>query len=287
MGLNVKFLQLMVWLRQKEYVAPGQKVMEIGAQQLNNSFLKARSEIDLLAKLCKVPAPALPEPIGAGPDHLLDALAPRASDFYRALGFDYSCLDIDSDPNSFALDLNFDTVPQRLAGKFNLITNFGTTEHIINQLNAFRVIHDLSAPSAIMMHELPALGQINHGLFGYQPRFFELLARSNNYSVLFLDFSWSNIEFGIPLDLQNILAQFVDIRTRPPYGSSPSAVTAVLRKNYDAPFVPPIDVPIGSTAPNAQMQQRYGDAFRPLPFAARAAGKMRSHLFRVKRFLKL
>ena len=230
-------------------------------------------------------APALPPPIEGTPDHLLAASAPRAGPFYRSLGFDYSCIDIDNDPGSIALDLNCDAVPDSLAAKFNLITNFGTTEHVVNQLNAFKIIHDLAAPGAIMLHELPAFGQTNHGFFGYQPKFFDRLARSNGYAVLILDFSWSDVEYGLPDDIRNVLVQFVDTKSRPPYGISPSAVTAILRKTTAAPFVPPIDLPYGAAAPNAQMEERYGRAFQPLPFPSRMAGRVLSILARVKRRL--
>jgi hypothetical protein len=286
MGLNLKFLQLMVWLKQQGHIAPGQKVIEIGAQQLNDNFLRARDEIELISRLFGVSAPVLSPPVGETPGHLLDPSAPRAAQFYRALGFDYACIDIDNDADSIALDLNFDTVPHLLAGKFNLVTNFGTTEHIVNQMNAFKLIHDLAAPGAIFLHELPAFGQINHGFFGYQPRFFDRLAHSNKYSVLLLDFSWSEVEYGLPGDMRQLLARYIDTTNRPPYGNSPSALIVVLRKTRDASFVPPIDLPYGTAAPNQQMKERYGSAFRPLPLPARLAGRALSFVSKVRRRLK-
>ena len=285
MGLNARFLQMMIWLREQGHIAPGAKVMEIGAQQLNNAFLAATSDIESLARLYGVPAPQLPHQVGGGPHRNLNPDAPRAGPFYRALGFDYSCIDIDNSPGSIALDLNFDSTPDSLTGKFNLVTNFGTTEHTINQFNAFKIIHELAAPGAIMLHELPASGQINHGFFGYQPKFFDGLARSNGYSVLFMDFNWSEIEYGIPDDLKQALAPFVHIAKRPPHGNSPSAIIAVLRKNHDAPFIPPIDIVSGSIAPNVQMEKRYGMAFKPLPLRERLLGKILSTMARAKRRL--
>ena len=282
MGLNIRFLQLMVWLKQQGHISAGQKVIEIGAQQLNNNFLKATDEIALISRLFGVAVPSLPAPIGEGPDHLLDQAAPQARTFYRALGFDYSCVDIDNDPASVALDLNFESVPKALAGKFDLVTNFGTTEHVVNQLNAFKIIHDLAAPNAIMIHELPSHGEINHGLFAYQPKFFDLLARCNEYSTLFLDFSWSDVAYGFSEDLEQHLSRFVDIKSRPRYGSSPSALTAVLRKNNDAAFVPPIDVSLGSTAPNIEMRDRYGIVFRPIPLSRRVVESVRTRIAKAR-----
>jgi hypothetical protein len=72
------------------------------------------------------------------------------------------------------LDLNFDGngIPTEHKGKYSLVTNFGTTEHVTNQLNAFKVIHDLTMPNGVMIHEVPAQGMFNHGLVNYNPKFF-------------------------------------------------------------------------------------------------------------------
>jgi Methyltransferase domain len=285
MGLNARFLQIMIWLREQGHVAPGAKVVEIGAQQLNNAFLAARPEIESLARLYGVPTPQLPQQTGDAAHLNLHPDAPRAAPFYRALGFDYACIDIDNSPGSIALDLNFDALPEPLRGKFNLVTNFGTTEHVLNQFNAFKIIHELAAPGAIMLHELPASGLINHGFFGYQPSFFTRLASANEYTALMMDFGWSAVEYGLSEDMQRFLDQYVDTRNRPPFGTSQCSITAVLRKNSDAAFVPPIDVPYGSSAPNEQMKERYGIAFKPLPFRARVVGKVLSTMAKVKRRL--
>src|SRR5205085_2282669 len=114
----------------------------------------------------------------------LDAAAPMARDFWLWLRFDYAAIDIDDSPGSIPLDLNYDNAPPKEVGRYNLVTNFGTTEHIANQLNAFKVIHELTAPGGVMIHHLPAQGMFNHGLVNYNPKFFWMLARSNGYKFL-------------------------------------------------------------------------------------------------------
>jgi hypothetical protein len=89
------------------------------------------------------------------------------------------------------LDLNYDEVPAENRGRYDLVTNFGTTEHVVNQLNAFKIIHDLTAPGGVMIHELPAQGQIDHGFFAYNPKFFHKLELSNLLR---------NAVFRLPLD---------------------------------------------------------------------------------------
>ena len=52
-----------------------------------------------------------------------------------------------------------------------LVVNAGTTEHVVNQDNAFRVMHDLTKVGGVMMHEVPAGGMLTHGVVGYNPQF--------------------------------------------------------------------------------------------------------------------
>ncbi len=103
---------------------------------------------------------------------------------HERLGFEYTCVDIDARHDSITLDLNFDAVPAEHRGKYGLVTNHGTTEHILNQLNCFKVIHDLAKPGGLMMHGLPFTVHLEHGFFNYQPNFFTALARYNSYRTL-------------------------------------------------------------------------------------------------------
>ena len=83
------------------------------------------------------------------------------------------------------IDLNSAAVPRRLRG-FDLVVNRHATEHARNQINAFRVVHDLAARNGIMYHEVASDGLATAGLISYQLRFFMDLARANEYVVLFV-----------------------------------------------------------------------------------------------------
>ena len=110
----------------------------------------------------------------------------RAQHRHRAaFGSGYAAIDIDASPGSIPLDLNFDDVPAEFKASFALVTNFGTTEHVANQLNAFKTIHDLAEVGGVMIHTVPAQGYMNHGLVNYNPKFFWMLARSNGYKWLY------------------------------------------------------------------------------------------------------
>jgi len=86
------------------------------------------------------------------------------------------------------LDLNYDNVPEASSKAFDLVTNYGKTEHISNQLNAFKIIHDLTKPGGLMVHHVPAQGHLNHGLFNYNAKFFWMLCRSNGNKVIYMGF---------------------------------------------------------------------------------------------------
>src|SRR5580692_573975 len=203
MGLSVATIELLIRLRQDGSMPTSGAVIEIGAQQLSNAFLRARDRLELLGQLCgattklDLPVPEA-KPIGVEP---LSESAPLARQFWEWLGFQYASIDIDGSPNSIPLDLNYDTLPDWAQKKFDVVTNFGTTEHIANQLNAFRVIHDLTAPGGIMIHVVPAQGMFNHGLINYNLKFFWMLSRSNGYGWLDMDFRTGHIPSSVSPDL--------------------------------------------------------------------------------------
>jgi hypothetical protein len=102
---------------------------------------------------------------------------------HEHLGLRYGCIDLDGNFGALPLDLNFDAVPPDHRGRYGLTTNHGTTEHLLNQYNAFKIIHDLTKPGGLMLHGLPFTVHLDHGFFNYQPNFFEALARYNSYKT--------------------------------------------------------------------------------------------------------
>src|SRR5262249_42627623 len=103
---------------------------------------------------------------------------------HEKLGFKYDCVDIDGNFGSLTLDINFDSVPPQSRGKYGLTTNHGTTEHILDQRNAFKMIHDFTKAGGLMLHALPFTVHLEHGFFNYQPNLFDALARYNSYQTL-------------------------------------------------------------------------------------------------------
>lgn len=99
-------------------------------------------------------------------------------------GFAYNAIDIADGYRTTILDLNHDVVPAEFAGRFDLVLNFGTTEHLLNQYNAFKVMHDSTKVGGYIVHSLPCVGYSNHGYFTYTPRCMFDLAGYNEYEVV-------------------------------------------------------------------------------------------------------
>jgi SAM-dependent methyltransferase len=108
--------------------------------------------------------------------------------FYEKLGFaSYTCIDINGEGGAVRLDLNTTDIISDLEvdRQFDIVTNHGTTEHVFNQANCFRLMHAWTKPGGLMVHVLPTQDYVNHGFFNYQPVFFHDLAWANSYEELY------------------------------------------------------------------------------------------------------
>lgn len=73
-------------------------------------------------------------------------------------------------------------------GNGDVVTNFGTSEHVFNQLGFMRFMHETTKSNGVMLHALPAAGGMDHGFYNYQPCFFWDLARANDYEILHFEY---------------------------------------------------------------------------------------------------
>lgn len=243
MGLGCLFLAELLDLK-RSGALNGRRVVEIGAQQLANSFLDDPRLPEVYAEFAAKPI-TLGTSVDCGRVGAVDLQpkdAPSSERFWRSIGFDYAAVEYNGHRGVISLDLNRDAVPAEMRGQFDLVVNTGTTEHVANQENAFRVIHDLTAPKGIMIHEVPGGGMMSHGLFNYNLKFFHMLCKYNNYQVIKLatvpsgpvsvspDVIGSNLRWGGgDLCAQITVYDFT--------------LTAILRKT-DRDFMTPLDIPV-------------------------------------------
>ena len=70
-------------------------------------------------------------------------------------------------------------------GYFDMVTNHGTTEHVWNQYQVFRNIHNFCRPGGTMIHAVPIIGGwAKHCSFHYDTVFFDLLAECAGYKCI-------------------------------------------------------------------------------------------------------
>jgi hypothetical protein len=104
-------------------------------------------------------------------------------DYYHNAGVElYLAFDLSGRNGSFKIDLckNHDFTPQ-----FDIVTNYGTIEHVTNQYHAFKNLHDLSVTGGIMLHAFPVIGHWpNHGRYYYNLPFAYELAKLARYHVI-------------------------------------------------------------------------------------------------------
>jgi hypothetical protein len=249
MGISLRDVQLLVRLREGGYLPDRGSVMEIGAQQISNSVLRNSPEVERLGQLfgtkstAPVPAPR-PATVGADGYERMAEDAPPARELWTWLGYSYAAIDIDGSPGSIPLDLNFANAPAELVDKHHLVTNFGTTEHVANQVNAFKIVHDLTAPGGVMIHTLPAQGAFNHGLINYNPKFFWALARANDYRWLYFDFMSDAVPHPMPDNVVDAVRPFrAEIeQTAAEYRVQDCSLWVAFQKRNDTKYAPPMDV---------------------------------------------
>lgn len=181
MGAGAKNLEQIMLLTERGLLPPGGRVCDIGTSELQGQAIAegAASFLDYYArKGGGGPASAPPE--------TLAAFANRGflGDLFTLAGFEYVALDIFQAPRTVLFDLNAHEPGPGLAGTFDLVLNFGTTEHVVNQYLAHRTIYDLLKVGGVAYHDLPMSGYAGHGYFKYDPQFFLDLARANGAEVV-------------------------------------------------------------------------------------------------------
>lgn len=296
MGLNSDLVDTLIFLKNKNLLPKNRNVAEIGAQQLGTNFIESTINLENFRKSFGLDKP-IPEFLNNdkkimahGGLEYLSQNAPSSRIFWKWAQFDYLSIDVDTQFDSIPLDLNFDQVPRRFKNRFHLVTNYGTTEHIANQCNAFKVIHDLTALNGIMIHALPSQGMINHGLINYNPKFFWMLCRSNDYEVIDFQYGYDKVGYPVPENIYDFINKF---HTLPKDHFNDikvfdAGIQIILRKKHLSSFVPPLDVPNGAVSAGPKFTKRYWSIFKEDPVFSLRTTDSKLHILKkiIRKFLK-
>jgi hypothetical protein len=226
MGIGAGIVELYRMLARDRFFDGIRNVLEVGSQELQCSG-HARGYRALLTQLGK-DSRSLEE---------LDSFLagnPSARDLYENLGLEYAAIDTDRAHGSIFLDLNYDKLPAEFHGKFGMVTNYGTLEHLLNQTNGFEICHVATRPGGYIFHLFPFLGYLDHGFFSFHPNLIYALAAANDYSVegMWLNLNPAQHEILVPFSVDVIKRLRLDFDTA-------VALIVLLKKNTDHAFQVP------------------------------------------------
>ena len=113
-----------------------------------------------------------------------------AKSFFKFIGF--KCVSVDKVKcfSSIFLDLRR-AIPDEFINKFDVVLNYGTTEHIWPrkyQYECFKNIHDAAKIGGIFIHIVPGIRKhVGHSRICYSNKFFSELSRLNHYEIIEID----------------------------------------------------------------------------------------------------
>jgi SAM-dependent methyltransferase len=207
----------------------GGHILEFGAANVTNLNVIGALEslhpqapgIDMLVQEAR----ALEQGGTVGREFALARLIYKAVFGYEA----YTAIDLADEPHhadSVRQNLN---EPFDLGRRFDVCVNNGTSEHIFNQANFYKAVHDHTRAGGIMVHWTPGLGWLDHGLYNVQPGFFVDLARDNGYDIRIACFATAQNLYPLSNRIDDAIWQkYPDLRE--------AMICVVLHKTADAPF---------------------------------------------------
>lgn len=232
MGVSTKTLYRLLHIKELGYVPAGAKILEFGAQNI-----RCVGDEDIVSSFidsfhCLSTPPRYNK-------KTINRLCDQGTmaELMELCGYEYTALDIFESPSTILFDLNNDDVPKELEGYFDLITNFGTTEHILNQHKAFESLHKFAKIGGVIYHDIPLGGYFYHGYFSYNPLFFHHLALANQYNEVGSWFSKMPNDTAFPNPTP---AEMVD-GGWPDQGFHDAGIEFILQKTSNNPFRTPVD----------------------------------------------
>ena len=180
MGISINYLW---YLSDNRLLRPKTRLLDIGSSYLYN----VRPNDVLKFAACHGGRPVS----DAVANDIANRSAPKAgrqmlflSELLDHTDIDYVSYDVCPGAKTELFDLNRQELAPAARGSFDVVLNFGTSEHVINQVNTFKTIHEALKPGGIAFHQSPSIGWVDHGYFCYHPRFYDDLRIANAYEEI-------------------------------------------------------------------------------------------------------
>jgi hypothetical protein len=107
-----------------------------------------------------------------------------SAQWFQALGCKRYCAIDGNGRGTLTADLN---LPLPKLKPFDLVTDFGTGEHIFNQFQVWRSIHELTKPGGYIAFDRPTKGYPTHCYYLVDECLFHDLAAANAYEIVRLE----------------------------------------------------------------------------------------------------
>jgi len=121
-------------------------------------------------------------------DQLMDASPYKTGKAYILSKGVKEHVSIDLNGKNGAIPIDLSKPIDRWKDYFDIVTDYGTIEHVIDQYWVFKNVHNMIKIGGTIIHTLPQIGYYkNHCDFHYDINFFEEMARLNNYSLKLLE----------------------------------------------------------------------------------------------------
>ena len=178
MGIGISSIQNLLELHNLGYLKDFNSVLEIGSQELHIQH----EDLKEMVKMSGLDSDLL-ENI---PNIKNWPFSPRTSSkyFYEMLGLkNYNSIDINGIYNAIPHDLNEPFNDKSMFNKFDIVTDFGSCEHVFNVGECYKTLHNLLKPGGYMIVDQAMLK--GNGYFKFDESFFEGIATANNYKIIF------------------------------------------------------------------------------------------------------
>ncbi len=97
----------------------------------------------------------------------------------RTFSLDYSSFE----GADFEFDLNVADLPQDLRGRFDVVCNHGTMEHIFHTPNVLNNIFNMLPVGGRVIHSAPSSNTLDHGFYMFSPTFFYDFYTANKWEI--------------------------------------------------------------------------------------------------------
>lgn len=151
MGIHINLATLMhEWVRRHRLAGP---VLTLGVQQVTFTHQEFAPHLP-----SEFPWPSIQRPM-------------TAVELFTALGLgEPTTLDVsDHEGADVLFDLNQQEAPDSLRGRFGVVFNGGTLEHVFHIPNALANISAFLRPGGVVIHVLPLNNWADHGFFQFSP----------------------------------------------------------------------------------------------------------------------